>query len=81
MSAETFDLIFGMLTDEQKQDLWNSMSDEQMESLWKMLSNDQLMKIREEGAMNQRTMQSFKTEMALRCLIEMDEVFEAFMKW
>lgn len=54
------------------------MSDETLELLWSMLTNEQLMEIREKGAMDDRTMQSFKTELFKRCLIEMDEVMCAF---
>ena len=54
------------------------MSDETLELLWGMLTADQLMELREKGAMDDRTMQSFKTELFKRCLIEMDEAFAAF---
>ena len=37
--------------------------------------------MREKGAMDARTMQSFKTEMFKRCLIELDEVTGAFFGW
>lgn len=54
------------------------MSDETLELLWSMMSNEQLMELREKGAMDSRTMASFKTELFKRCLIELDEVMEAF---
>lgn len=54
------------------------MSDETLELLWGMLTNEQLLELREKGAMDDRTMQSFKTELFKRCLIEMDEVMAAF---
>lgn len=81
MNEETMNLIWGMLSKEQKEELWNAVTDEQMEMLWKTLSDEQLMEIRENGAMNQKTMQSFKTELMLRCLIELDEAFAPFFGW
>ena len=54
------------------------MSDETLELLWGMLTNEQLLELREKGAMDDRTMHSFKTELFKRCLIEMDEVMAAF---
>ena len=57
------------------------MDDQTLELLWNMLTNEQLMELREKGAMDQRTMQSFKTELMKRCLIEMDEAMEAFFGW
>lgn len=54
------------------------MSDETLEMLWKMLSDEQLMEIREKGAMDSRTMASFKTELMMRCLIDLDELMAAF---
>ncbi len=54
------------------------MSDETLEMLWKMLSDEQLMEIREKGEMDSRTMVSFKTELTMRCLIELDELMAAF---
>lgn len=54
------------------------MDDMTLELLWSMLTNDQLIELREKGAMDERTMQSFKTEMFKRCLIELDEVAGAF---
>lgn len=55
------------------------MSDETLALLWSMLTDDQMMELRAKGAMDDRTMQSFKTELFRRCLIEMDEVFRAFV--
>lgn len=57
------------------------MDDMTLELLWSMLTNDQLIELREKGAMDARTMQSFKTEMFKRCLIELDEVTGAFFGW
>ena len=57
------------------------MDDHTLELLWGMLTNEQLMELREKGAMDQRTMQSFKTELLKRCLIEMDEAMEVFFGW
>jgi len=54
------------------------MSDETLELLFGMLTDDQLMELREKGAMDDRTMRAFKAELFKRCLIDMDEVFEAF---
>lgn len=45
------------------------MSDETLELLWNMLSDEQLLKLYEEGAMNERTMFSLQTELYKRCLI------------
>ena len=55
------------------------MSDETLEILWNMMTDEQRMELREKGAMDDRTMQSFKTELFERCLIEMDEVMGAFL--
>ena len=55
------------------------MSDDTLELLWSMLTNQQLLELREKGSMDDRTMQSFKTELFKRCLIEIDEVMYAFM--
>ena len=49
------------------------MSDETLELLWSMLEDEQLMELREKGAMDNRTMQSFKTELVKRCLIDFEE--------
>ena len=49
------------------------MSDETLELLWSMLTNEQLLELREKGAMDARTMASFKTELFKRCLIQFDE--------
>lgn len=54
------------------------MSDKTLELLWSMLTNEQLMELRENGEMDDRTMQSFKTELFKRCLIELGEVMAAF---
>lgn len=54
------------------------MSDETLEMLWKMLSDEQLMELREKGEMDSRTMASFKTELMMRCLIDLDELMAAF---
>ena len=56
------------------------MSDDTLELLWSMLTNEQLLELREKGSMDDRTMQSFKTELFKRCLIELDEVMYAFMQ-
>ena len=57
------------------------MDDNTLELLWSMLTNEQLLELRDKGAMDARTMQSFKTELFKRCLIEMDEVMSAFVDW
>lgn len=57
------------------------MDNETLELLWSMLTDEQLMELREKGAMDERTMQSFKTELFKRCLIEMDEAMDAFFGW
>ncbi len=54
------------------------MSDETLELLWSMLTNEQLMELREKGAMDDRTMRSFKTELFKRCLIDFGEAMCAF---
>lgn len=54
------------------------MSNETLELLWSMLTNEQLMELREKGAMDDRTMQSFKTELFKRCLIDFGEVMASF---
>lgn len=54
------------------------MSDYTLEILWNMMTDEQLMELREKGEMDDRTMQSFKTELFKRCLIEIDEVMGAF---
>ena len=51
------------------------MSDETLELLWSMLTNEQLLELREKGAMDERTMASFK-----RCLIQFDETADAVAK-
>ena len=53
------------------------MSDETLELLWSMLTNEQLLELREKGAMDERTMASFKTELFKRCLIQFDETADA----
>ena len=53
------------------------MSDETLELLWSMLTNEQLLELREKGAMDDRTMASFKTELFKRCLIQFDETADA----
>ena len=55
------------------------MSDDTLELLWSMLTNEQLLELREKGSMDDRTRQSFKTELFKRCLIDIDEVMYAFM--
>lgn len=55
------------------------MSDETLELLWSMLTNEQLLELREKGAMDDRTMASFKTELFKRCLIQFDEAADAVM--
>ena len=55
------------------------MSDETLELLWSMLTDEQLLELNEKGAMDDRTMRSFKTELFKRCLIGLDEVLYAFM--
>lgn len=55
------------------------MSDDTLELLWSMLTNEQLLELREKGSMNDRTMQSFKTELFKRCLIDIGEAMYAFM--
>lgn len=50
------------------------MSTETLELLWSMLTNEQLLELNEKGAMDDRTMRSFKTELFKRCLINLDEV-------
>ena len=54
------------------------MSDKTLELLWSMLTDEQLMELRENGEMDDRTMQSFKTELFKRCLIEFGEAMAAF---
>ena len=44
-----------------------------------MLTNEQLLELREKGAMDDRTMASFKTELFKRCLIQFDEAADAVM--
>lgn len=44
------------------------MNDETLELLWSMLTNEQLLILQKEGAMDDRTMISFKTELFKRCL-------------
>ena len=56
------------------------MSDETLELLWSMLTNEQLLELREKGAMDERTMASFKTELFKRCLIQFDETADAVAK-
>ena len=56
------------------------MSDDTLELLWSMLTNEQLLELREKGSMDDRTMQSFKTELFKRCLIDIDEVMYTFMQ-
>lgn len=56
------------------------MSDETLELLWSMLTNEQLLELREKGAMDDRTMASFKTELFKRCLIQFDETADAVAK-
>ena len=56
------------------------MSDETLELLWSMLTNEQLLELREKGAMDDRTMASFKTELFKRCLIQFDEAADAALK-
>lgn len=55
-----------------------NMDDKTLELLWSMLTDEQLMKLYENGAMDNRTMRSFKTELFKRCLIPMEEVMSAF---
>ena len=50
-----------------------NMSDETLEMLWSMLTNEQLLELNENGAMDNRTMRSFKTELFKRCLISFEE--------
>lgn len=57
------------------------MDDNTLELLWSMLTDEQLMELREKGAMDERTMQSFKTELFKRCLIDMVEAMDAFFGW
>ena len=57
------------------------MSDETLELLWNMLTNKQLLELNEKGAMDDRTMRSFKTELFKRCLIDLDEVLYAFSSY
>lgn len=54
------------------------MSDKTLELLWSMLTDEQLMELRENGEMDDRTMQSFKTELFKRCLIEFGEAMATF---
>ena len=55
------------------------MSDDTLELLWSMLTNEQLLEPRGKGSMDDRTMQSFKTELFKRCLIDIDDLMYAFM--
>lgn len=55
------------------------MSNETLALLWSMLTNEQLLELREKGAMDDRTMASFKTELFKRCLIQFDEAADAVM--
>ena len=57
------------------------MDDKTLELLWGMLTSEQLLELRDKGAMDARTMQSFKTELFKRCLIDMDEAMDAFIGW
>ena len=57
------------------------MSDETLELLWNMLTDEQLLELNKKGAMDDRTMQSFKTELFKRCLIGLDEVLYAFSSY
>lgn len=54
--------------------LWNMMDETMMQQIWKMLSDEQLLELRDKGVMDQRTMESFETELFLRCLIDLDEL-------
>ena len=56
------------------------MSNETLALLWSMLTNEQLLELREKGAMDARTMASFKTELFKRCLIQFDETADAIAK-
>lgn len=67
------------MSDETLRLFWDLLDGDQVEAIFQMLSNEQLMTLREKGAMNDYTMQIFKTEMFKRCLIEFDEVTAAFM--
>lgn len=55
------------------------MDDKTLELLWSMLTDEQLLELNKKGAMDDRTMKSFKTELFKRCLINLDEVMFAFM--
>ena len=55
------------------------MDDKTLELLWSMLTDEQLLELNEKGAMDDRTMKSFKTELFKRCFINLDEVMFAFM--
>lgn len=50
------------------------MSDETLELLWSMLTNEQLLELREKGAMDDRTMASFKTELPSKAQQRMEEL-------
>ena len=54
--------------------LWDMMDETMMQQIWKMLSDEQLLELRDRGIMDQRTMESFETELFLRCLIDLDEL-------
>lgn len=41
--------------------------------------SDETLELREKGAMDDRTMASFKTELFKRCLIQFDEAADAVM--
>lgn len=45
------------------------MSDDTLDLLWSMLTDEQLLELKEKGAMDDRTMWSFKVELYKRCLI------------
>lgn len=57
------------------------MDDKTLALLWSMLTDDQMMELRHKGAMDQRTMQSFKTELFKRCLIDLPEAADPFLGW
>lgn len=67
------------MSDETLRLFWALLDGDQVETIFQMLSNEQLMTLREKGAMDDYTMQAFKTEMFKRCLIEYDEVIAAFL--
>ena len=81
MDDDTLKLVVSILDVKQLSTIWDSLDDIKKEKFFGLLTDDQLLKLRDEGAMDQITMQIFKTEMFKRCLIDMDEAMGAFIGW